>query len=162
VDRPWAHGLERLLTERRLKKGDLSKLSGVRAGTISAVANSPAPPEIPTLLKLLDGFTAHDRQQNPEAPAVALWQFFVSDEQAAMLSEANAAKAKLLKKEQANTQLADLLARPDIVDALTRLVSAASNGQPVSQPTPSEPQASTEHPPAKHARGELQRKTKTA
>lgn len=107
--RPWAGALDRLLAERRgLKKGELAKLAGVRPGTISAVANSPKPPEIRTLQALADALTAYDRRGNATAPAVELWEFFVSDEQAAALRHINTAKADALRQSQPAT-MADTL-----------------------------------------------------
>ncbi len=116
VDRPWALGLHRLLAERRLKKSDLAELADVRAGTISAVVNSPRPPEVPTLQRLADGFTKFDRRGNPQAPAVALWQFFVSDEQAALLTESASQRREMVKQDQ-------LLDR--VMARLTPLVASA-------------------------------------
>lgn len=86
LDRPWANGLNRLLAERRgLKKGQLAEVGGFRPALISAVINSPTAPEVETLTKIAKGFTTYDRKHDPKAPDVELWEFFVSDEQAALL-----------------------------------------------------------------------------
>jgi len=91
--RPWAAGLNRLLAERRLKKGELAQLAKdehgkpMRPGTISSVLNPQGPPpKVGTLLQLIDGFAAYDRL-HPEHrfPPVELWEFFVSDEQSEAL-----------------------------------------------------------------------------
>lgn len=94
---PWAAGLTRLLAERRLKKGALAELSKdesgkpMRAGTISAVLNSDAPPEVRTLLRIADGFAAFDRlHPDQKFPPVELWEFFVSDEQSELLRHRDA------------------------------------------------------------------------
>jgi len=88
MDRPWANGLNRLLAARRgLKKGTLAEMAQVRPALISAVANAATPPQIPTLQRLADGFTAYDRRLAPDAPPVELWEFFVSDEQSAALRD---------------------------------------------------------------------------
>jgi hypothetical protein len=88
AERPWANGLNRLLAARRgLKKGLLAEMSDVRPALISAVANSVTPPTIPTLQRIADGFTKYDRRHDPNAPAVELWEFFVTDEQAHALRD---------------------------------------------------------------------------
>jgi len=110
VDRPWATGLHRLLADRRMKKQDLADLAGVRAGTISAVVNSPRPPEIPTLQRLAEGFTKYDRQGNPRAPEVPLWHFFVTDEQAALLTASATKHQELVKQEQLVDRVMERLA----------------------------------------------------
>jgi hypothetical protein len=89
LDRPWANGLNRLLAERRgLKKGQLAEIGDFRPALISAVL-SPATkyPDIESLIKIAKGLTAFDRKHNPHAPAVELWEFFVTDEQAAALRD---------------------------------------------------------------------------
>ena len=87
-DRPWVNGLNRLLAERGgLKKGQLAEVGNLRPALISAVANSPKPPDIKSLLRIAEAFTAYDRKFNPNAPGVELWEFFVSDEQAAALRD---------------------------------------------------------------------------
>lgn len=89
LDRPWASGLNRLIAERRgLKKGQLAEIGGFRPALISAVL-SPATqfPDLESLTKIAKGLTRYDRKLNPHAPDVELWEFFVSDEQAAALRE---------------------------------------------------------------------------
>lgn len=94
LSRPWANGLNRLLAERRgLKKGKLAELGQFRPALISSVLNAPTPPEIDTLMRIAMGFTKFDRKHDPKAPDVELWEFFVTDEQAAVLRE-RAVKAK--------------------------------------------------------------------
>jgi transcriptional regulator with XRE-family HTH domain len=100
VNRPWASGLARLLADTRLKKSDLAELSGIRAGTISAVANSPKAPDIATLQRLADGFTKARRRGHPHAPAVELWHFFVSDEQAQLLQQSATQQRQLVKQDE--------------------------------------------------------------
>lgn len=100
VGRPWANGLARLLGERRLKKGELAELADVRPGTVSAVANSPKAPDVATLQRLADGFTKFDRRGHPTAPAVELWEFFVSDEQAALLRQSAHKQQQLVQQEE--------------------------------------------------------------
>lgn len=153
MHRPWADGLARLLTDRRLKKGDLADLAGVRAGTISAVANSPKSPDIATLQRLADGFTAHDRRIDPKAPVVALWEFFVSSEQAALLRQASHSQQQLVKQE-------DLIAL--VVQRLAPTIAATIrdvSGPSAPQQTPAVGSATEHTPPAEHpARGRLQRR----
>lgn len=95
--RPWAAGLNRLLAERRLKKGALADLATdddgkpMRAGTISSILNADIPPKTTTLLRLIDGFHAYDRQHpDLKLPPVELWEFFVSDEQSEILRHRDA------------------------------------------------------------------------
>jgi transcriptional regulator with XRE-family HTH domain len=157
VERPWATGLTRLLTDRRLKKGDLAELAGVRPGTISAVANSPKAPDVATLQRLADGFTKHDRKGHPHAPAVGLWEFFVSDEQAALLRQSAKAQETLIRREEVASLLAREMA-PHFETAVDRL-TAALTGQPAPQqtiPTGSAPQEDAP-PAASLARGKLRR-----
>jgi hypothetical protein len=147
-----------MLAERRLKKGDLSDLSGVRAGTISAVANSPTSPEVDTLQRLLDGFTKFDQSLNPNAPAVCLWEFFVSDEQAALLRQAEHSRQQAIKQEDLVAQVVQRLG--PIVASLVQ-DATASPSQPAASPAASSSQATLEHPPADAlARGKLQHKRK--
>lgn len=101
-DRPWANGLNRLLSARRgLKKGTLAEMADVRPALISAVANSSKPPQIPTLQRIANGFTKYDRKSASDAPDVELWEFFVSDEQAAVLRE----RASKTRDDSAHTAL---------------------------------------------------------
>jgi hypothetical protein len=100
VNRPWASGLARLLTETHLKKGDLAEWAGVRAGTISAVANSPKAPDIATLQRLADGFTKAVQRKNPQAMPIELWQFFVNDEQAALLVQSRSQQRQLVSEDE--------------------------------------------------------------
>ena len=86
--RPWAAGLSRLLADRRgLKKGVLAEIADVRPALISAVLNSATPPDVKSLQRLAEGLTKYDRKLDPRAPAVEMWEFFVSDEQAVALHE---------------------------------------------------------------------------
>lgn len=89
MDRPWANGLNRLLAERRgLKKGQLAEIGHFRPALISAVLSPDTTyPDIESLTKIAHGLTVYDRVTNPHAPDVELWEFFVSDEQAAVLRE---------------------------------------------------------------------------
>lgn len=154
VDRPWANGLARLLTNRRLQKGKLAELAGVRPGTISAVANSPKAPDVATLQRLADGFTKHDRTENLQAPAVALWEFFVSDEQANLLHQSAAHDRQLVKQEE----LASLVTQ-QLAPAIAHAVAAAVAGQLA--PQQATPQVSVSGTPIsdeEHARGRLQRR----
>lgn len=100
MNRPWAAALARLLRERDVKKRDLSVYGLKRAGTISDVLHQPKQPDIRTLQQLADVFTAYDRRADggqADAPAVPLWEFFVSDEQSALLRAQAAHQASLIK-----------------------------------------------------------------
>lgn len=157
VERPWAAGLARLLTDRRLKKGDLADLAGVRAGTISAVANSPKAPDIATLQRLADGFTRHDRLSHPQAPAVGLWEFFVSDEQAALLRESAHKQQQLVAQDQLIDRVMGRLA-PLVTSVLQQEIAA-----PAPQQTTPQVSASEHAPPAAEtARGRLQRRRRAS
>lgn len=157
VERPWATGLARLLADRHLKKGDLAELAGVRAGTISAVANSPKAPDIATLRRLADGFTKHDRHpdRNPHAPAVQLWEFFISDEQAALLRQAAQAQHNIQREE-----ITALLTQ-EISKGVDRIV-ATINGSPAPQQGLARGSHAEDAPPATLARGKLQRGKRSA
>ncbi len=111
-----------------MKKGDLAELADVRAGTISAVANSPRPPEVPTLQRLADGFTKFDRRGNTNAPAVGLWQFFVTDEEAGLFVKAKQHHQESTKQEDLTALVIKLA--PAIASAIQ---SAAA--PPTPQPT---------------------------
>jgi hypothetical protein len=107
MERPWAHALNRLLQERGLRKGELADLcrdrkgQPMRAGNISAILNSPRPPEIPTLQRLIQGFDAwHDTHKGSELPRVKLWEFFVSDEEAHLLREKRKQHERLAAPEE--------------------------------------------------------------
>jgi len=101
TSRPWANGLNRLLAERRgLKKGQVAEVGKFRPALISAVLNSPKPPEIDTLQRIANGFTKYDRHLNPKAPAVELWEFFVTDEQASLLREKAVQHQSLAREEE--------------------------------------------------------------
>lgn len=159
--RPWATGLERLLRDRRLKKGDLAALAGVRPATVSAVANSPASPDVQTLQRLADGFTKYDRQQHPHAPAVALWEFFVSDEQAALLQQATQSQQRLVRQEDLAALVIQKLA-PAVASAIQDVTSSSALGLPASEqaaPKVSAPHEEAHQQPTEHpARGRLQRR----
>lgn len=155
VERPWAYALDRMLADRRLKKTDLAELAGVRPGTISAVANSPKAPDVATLQRLADGLTKHDRSENLQAPAVALWEFFVSDEQAALLHQSAQSQQRLVKQEE----LTSLVIR-QLAPAVAQAVAAAVAGQPAPQQA-TQPQTSSLGSPTsveEPARGRLQRR----
>jgi len=128
VDRPWAFGLSRLLADRRLKKGDLAELAGVRPGTISAVANSPKAPDVSTLQRLADGLTQFDRRGNPAAPTVELWEFFVTDEQAALLRESASKQQQLVSQDQLIDRVMSRLA-PLVTSALQQELHPAVDAQ---------------------------------
>lgn len=103
ADKPWAYGLSRLLNERRgLTKGKLARLAPLddegrdfRAAMVSKIAAGVSDAFLLSYLqRLADAFTKYDRDKtagnpkaDPNAPAVELWEFFVSDEQAALLRE---------------------------------------------------------------------------
>jgi hypothetical protein len=101
-ERPWANGLNRLIAERRgLKKGQLAKIGEFRPALISAVLSPAAKyPDIESLIKIAKGLTAFDRKHNPHAPAVELWEFFVTDEQAAALRD-RAVKTRTQNEDEA-------------------------------------------------------------
>ena len=137
--RPWAAGLARLLRERGdLQKGELAgycapkQAGGVpfRPGTISVVAKSSRMPDIHTLQRIADGFTAYDRRVNggdPAAPTVNLWEFFVTDEQASLLRNACAAQRALVSQQDLIKQaVADLA--PVMEQAIRSHLSATPRG----------------------------------
>jgi len=125
--RPWANGLHRLISERQgLKKGQLAKLAAIRSGFISVVANAKSDKnfEVQGLQRLADGFTKFDRLTNPHAPAVEIWEFFVTDEQSALLRD-RASKAQADSEDAARTkraleigrQLLDMARREEVAPA---------------------------------------------
>jgi transcriptional regulator with XRE-family HTH domain len=142
--RTWAVGLHRLLAERRgLKKGDLAEMAGVRPALISAVANSSTPPEISSLQRIASGFTKFDRKHDPLAPDVELWEFFVTDEQAAILRE-----RAIKNRQQSNND--DVMARAmEIFAASFKQATAEQHAPPVTRPAPVQPQP--QHPRKKRA-----------
>lgn len=118
--RPWIAGLERLLRERRgLKKGELAALSPndkgefvpdppkghkpkhMRPGAISSLLSpTGGAPTVDTLSRLVDGFNRWNRlHQDAGLPDVELWEFFVTDEQSALLRQ-KAAHAQTVAKEE--------------------------------------------------------------
>lgn len=104
-NRPWANGLNRLLAERRgLKKGQVAEAGKFRPALISGVLNSPKAPDISTLQRIASAITTIDRRGNHAAPAVELWEFFVTDEQAAVLRE-RAEKARSVQVEPSDDVL---------------------------------------------------------
>jgi hypothetical protein len=164
VDRPWANALSRLLAQRHLQKGKLADLcldgagKPMRPGTISAVANSPKAPDVATLQRLADGLTKFDRATNPQAPPVELWEFFVSDEQAALLHQAKQAQSTLIKREEVAALFARAIA-PEFDKAVDRLAATLS-GSPVPRQAPTQDPAPQEHtPPADVARGKPRRRS---
>lgn len=69
-----------------------------RQGSISAVVHSPRPPEVMTLIKIAAAIEAAERKVYAKTPApIPLWEFFVSDEQAALLRADDAHRASLVK-----------------------------------------------------------------
>lgn len=132
MDRPWAYGLSRLLTARPgLKKGVLAERADLKGGTISGLLNGPKPPHVATLQKLADALTAYDRLKNPQAPAVQLWEFFVSDEQAMILKQADQTRQHLAKQEN----LAAVVIR-QLAPAVAAAVAAAVTGLSTPAQTP--------------------------
>lgn len=137
MDRPWANGLNRLLAERRgLKKGKLAELcpgdkpgKSMRAPLISSVLNSDAAPSVETLQRLATGLTRYDRKLNPKAPDVELWEFFVSDEQAAALRD----RAVKVQTESADEAL---LARAVDVFAASLRQAREEQAPPIAPPQP--------------------------
>jgi hypothetical protein len=145
--------LERLLRERRdLNKGGLAaycqpKKIGkpFRAGTISAVVNSNKMPDIDTLQRIADGFTAYDRRPkggNPSAPEIPLWEFFVDDEQARLLRTAQAAKQAIVPQEELIQRLtpailaavrAELSKTPDSASTTISQESLATGTKPAAR-----------------------------
>jgi len=135
IDRPWAAALQRLLgTVRRpdgslWKKGDLAEAARVRPATISALLNSAQFPETKTLKSIADVFQ------------VELWEFFVNDEQAAVLHSHGAQRRRL----QADR---DVAARVEqvVMTKLALLVKDATKeivegpSQPIGQPANPLPQ----------------------
>lgn len=127
VDRPWGAALARLLAERRgLTKGTLAELADdMRPGTISSIVKSDKAPEVATIQRLADGFTKWDRKHNHNAPAVPLWEFFVSDQQAALLRASATKHQELISQEE-------LIDR--VMTRLTPVVTAALNHEMGVQP----------------------------
>jgi hypothetical protein len=130
LERPWANGLNRLIAERRgLKKGQLAKIGEFRPALISAVLSPAAKyPDIESLIKIAKGLTAFDRKHNPHAPAVELWEFFVTDEQAAALRD-RAIKTRTQNDDEA------LLARAAQILADSLAKAREERDRPVSPPT---------------------------
>lgn len=130
MERPWANALDRLLAERRgLRKGALAQMANVRPGTISAVANSPKPPTVPTLQSIADALTAYDRRGNPTAPEVGLWEFFVTDEQAGTLRDVATATAEARRKAQPSTVADSLSQMQDALATLQQQLSALTENR---------------------------------
>ena len=109
-DRPWIAAFERLMRERQgLKKQALAELGQFAPARISTLLNPPKPPkdwstpDVGSLQALAEAFTKWDRfapgnpRRNPSAPAVELWEFFVSDQQAAVLRAQAAHHAALIQ-----------------------------------------------------------------
>jgi len=100
MDRPWAAAIDRLLKRRGVKPVELSAFGLKRPGTISDLRNQPKRPDIQTLQHVADVLTAYDRRSQggtPHAPAVELWEFFVSEDQAELLYRQAAHTAELMK-----------------------------------------------------------------
>lgn len=130
VDRPWAYGLSRLLTARPgLKKGVLADLADIKGGTISGLLNGPKPPHVATLQKIADAITAYDRDKNPHAPDVQLWEFFVTDEQAAILRESASQRRQIASEDRLIDRVLTRLA-PIVTTALQEELSGTTSEAP--------------------------------
>jgi hypothetical protein len=99
VERPWARAVDRLMKERGLKDIELVGKGGItRQGTISAVRNSPRPPKTDTLMRIAAAIQDAQRLKHGVPPQpVPLWEFFVTDEQSALLRQHAAGIAALTK-----------------------------------------------------------------
>lgn len=132
IDSPWASGLSRLLAERRgLNKEDLATLVPpdkkgrvFRPAMISKLAKGRTDRFLMSfLVRLAIGFTTYDRKLNLDAPDVELWEFFVSDEQAAVLRE----RALKTRAESGNELL------------VKQFAEFLKQGAPVAMPAPPPP-----------------------
>lgn len=100
ISRPWASAVDRLLRLRGVKPVGLAAFGLKRPGTISDLRNQPKQPDINTLQHVADVLTNYDRRADGgdiHAPAVELWEFFVSDEQAELLHKKAEQQAALVK-----------------------------------------------------------------
>ena len=115
-ERPWVAAFERLLRKRQgLQKQKLAELGNFSPGRISTFLKGPKQPDNPkeprkewpmpdiaTLQMFADALTKWDRDAkqnprgNPKAPAVQMWEFFVSDDQAELLHRNDAQQAELV------------------------------------------------------------------
>ena len=133
---PWANGLTRLLAERRgLTKGKLAELIAgdvgkkARPAMISKVAKGHTDKfQMTALVQLAEAFSKYDRLLNPQAPDVELWEFFVSDEQAAAL------RARAIKT-RAESADETLLARAAEMFAASLKQARAEQSAPPAEPT---------------------------
>lgn len=127
ADRPWAAALQRLLaTVRRddgslWKKGDLADAAKVRPATVSALLNSPAPPNTGTLIALA------------KVLKVELWEFFVNDEQAAVLY-AHAAHRRSLNREDDIAARVEQAVMTKFAHAVKEATKEILSSQPVVPP----------------------------
>jgi hypothetical protein len=122
---PWANGLRRLLAERRgLTKEKLAELSPqdekgkpLYPRMISKIAGGHDHTfQMSFLVRLAEGFTRWDRAKNPQAPSVELWEFFISDEQAAALHD----RASKVRAESADDALVRRIAEMVREDRMQR------------------------------------------
>jgi hypothetical protein len=99
TSRPWAAAVPRLLRERGLKGIDLVKSGGLkRQGAISDIVHAPRPPEVMSLIKIAAAIQQAERVIYKRDPApIPLWEFFVNDDQAALLRANEAHRASLVK-----------------------------------------------------------------
>jgi hypothetical protein len=100
VTRPWANAVTRLLRERGLKGKDLVDHGRLkRQGTVSAVMNSEKTPKLATLLNIAQAIEKADHYlhaTNSRGP-VETWEFFVNEDQSALLRTHDAQRAALVK-----------------------------------------------------------------
>lgn len=144
--RPWIAGLERLLRERRgLKKGELAALSPndkgeyvpdpprghkpkhMRPGAISALLSpSGGAPTVDTLVRLMEGFNRWNRlHADAGLPDVELWEFFVTDEQSALLRQKAALAQTVAKEEDEAARITRI-----VMDVMRRDRDAQTDDQP--------------------------------
>jgi transcriptional regulator with XRE-family HTH domain len=126
-ERPWAAALQRLLaTVRRAdgslwKKGDLADRAGVRPATISALLNSPKLPKTSTLKAI------------GEILGVELWEFFVNDEQAAVLHTHAKQRQNLLREDDIASRIEQKL-MTKFAHAIKEATRDELSGQPMDLP----------------------------
>ena len=154
----WVIGLDRLLAERRLQKKDLALLAADDAGrpmrpaNISHVASGIVTPDIVTLQRLARGFTLWDRggiegvrnpKGDPNAPDVALWEFFVSDEESELLrTRAQQMRTVNIPAIAAQVKQHVIKEFGDVVDRVTEAVLTGTDNAPVTNAVTSRSNAS--------------------